>query len=133
MKNLHSLLNAKRVVFHGQFGDHTAGAFTMRSAADGGQLRIIACAGEGWDHVSVSTPHRVPSWEEMEQVKHEFFLAGETAMQLHVPASEHINWHPYCLHIWRPHDVAIPRPPSYMVGPAPAPAAALEAVQETGA
>jgi hypothetical protein len=37
-------------------------------------------------------------------------------MQLHVAVKEHINCHPYCLHIWRPHDQVIPLPPSIMVG-----------------
>jgi hypothetical protein len=32
-----------------------------------------------------------------------------------VPIVEHINCHPYCLHLWRPHNVEIPRPPSWMV------------------
>jgi hypothetical protein len=38
-------------------------------------------------------------------------------MELHVPIAEHINLHPNCLHLWRPQDVEIPRPPAYMVGP----------------
>jgi hypothetical protein len=32
-------------------------------------------------------------------------------MQVHVPASEHINIHPYTLHLWRPLLLEIPRPP----------------------
>jgi hypothetical protein len=35
-------------------------------------------------------------------VKRLFFRDDETAMQLHVPASDHVNQHPYCLHLWRP-------------------------------
>jgi hypothetical protein len=41
----------------------------------------------------------------------------ETAMQLHVPVTEHLNCHKYCLHLWRPHGVEIPRPPGWMVAP----------------
>jgi hypothetical protein len=38
-------------------------------------------------------------------------------MQLHVrPPADHVNNHEFCLHIWRPLDVDIPRPPSVMVG-----------------
>jgi hypothetical protein len=68
-----------------------------------GDLRIIASWTGGWDHVSVSLPNRCPTWEEMEKVKRAFFKETEYAMQLHVPPSEHRNYHPYCLHIWRPH------------------------------
>jgi hypothetical protein len=36
-------------------------------------------------------------------------------MQLHVPVSDHINRHPYTLHLWRPHALEIPRPPAEFV------------------
>jgi hypothetical protein len=52
----------------------------------------------------------------MEQVKRLFFRDDETAMQLHVPPSDYVNAHPYTLHLWRPLDQEIPRPPSVMVG-----------------
>lgn len=104
--------------FYGNVGDETCGVFSVPSAIDKAELRIVASAGEGWDHVSVSRRNRCPNWQEMEQIKRLFFKDEETAMQLHVPASDHINAHPYCLHLWRPHAVQIPRPPGWMVGPA---------------
>lgn len=69
-----------------------------------------------WDHLSVSAAHRCPTWDEMEFVKRLFFERDECAMQLHVPPRDHVNNHEFCLHIWRPLDVDIPRPPSIMVG-----------------
>lgn len=80
------------------------------------QLRVIATATDGWDHVSVSTMSRCPTWNEMELVKRCFFYPTETAMQLHVPEAEHINFHSYCLHLWRPQHGTIPRPPNHLVG-----------------
>lgn len=86
-----------------------------------GKLRIVASWGLGWEHVSVSHRERCPTWEEMEAVaKH--FWPDQAAMQLHVPASDHINVHPHCLHWWRPIDAEIPRPPGWMVGPEKRPA-----------
>lgn len=87
---------------------------------EGGTFRInnlfvIASCGLGWDHVSVSLRNRCPTWEEMEIVKHLFFLPLETAMQLHVPRANHINFHPYALHLWRPQHASIPRPPKELV------------------
>jgi hypothetical protein len=82
----------------------------------GSKLLVLASYGFGWDHISVSLKHRCPNWPEMEHVKRMFFLDHETVMQLHVPTEEHINNHPYCLHLWRPHNVEIPRPPALMVG-----------------
>jgi len=122
MRNL-NLLNIYRdesptlIALWGRPGDDTCGAFVIPSPIDMAMMRVIASSGEGWDHVSVSRRNRCPNWTEMEHVKHLFFKDGETAMQLHVPPSDHVNCHPYCLHMWRPLDVDIPRPPSIMVGP----------------
>lgn len=87
---------------------------------EGGSFRflslfIIASWGNGWDHVSVSRKDRCPTWEEMEMIKRRFFKEDETCFQLHVPPKEHINNHPYCLHMWRPHNQEIPLPPMEMV------------------
>lgn len=101
----------------GGIGDSMGGFFHVPSPLDKKALRVMASSGMGWDHVSVSRAERCPDWTEMEHVKRMFFLDHETAMQLHVPSSDHVNCHPYCLHLWRPHGVEIPRPPSIMVGP----------------
>lgn len=98
----------------GGFGDGTCGCFIVMH--NGVALRVIASSGLGWDHVSVSLSTRCPTWEEMEAVKRAFFRDDETAMQLHVPPARHVNVHPYCLHLWRPHHADIPMPPAVMVG-----------------
>jgi hypothetical protein len=104
--------------FYGSVGDETCGVFSLPCPKTGVFLQCIASADDGWDHVSVSLPNRCPNWPEMEHVKRSFFSAGETAMQLHVPPSDHVNHHPYCLHLWRPNDGReIPRPPAIFVGP----------------
>jgi hypothetical protein len=122
MKNLH-LLNLYRDTskdvtdLYGWSGDEKCGMFRVSSPIDKASMTVIAAADMGWDHVSVSRQNRCPNWIEMEHVKHLFFKNDETAMQLHVPADDHISYHPYCLHMWRPHKVEIPRPPAFMVGP----------------
>ena len=80
-------------------------------------LQFIASWGLGWDHVSVSLSGRCPTWKEMSFVKDIFFEIDETAMQLHVPYADHVNCHTNCLHLWRPQNTTIPRPPAIMVGP----------------
>jgi hypothetical protein len=79
-------------------------------------LRVVCSDGDGWDHISVSLPDRCPTWEEMEYVRELFFRPDETVMQLHPSKDQHINNHPYCLHLWRPHSGTIPTPPGWMVG-----------------
>jgi hypothetical protein len=52
----------------------------------------------------------------MDHVKRLFFKDSECAMQLHVPVTDHISVHPFCLHLWRPQEGEIARPPGWMVG-----------------
>lgn len=69
----------------------------------------------GWDHVSVSLPNRCPRWCEMQFVKDLFFKPEEVVIQYHVGKDDHINFHPYCLHLWRPQETPIQLPPKGMV------------------
>jgi hypothetical protein len=122
MRNLHLLdiyrIRGKRLPAHfkGYAGDHTCGAFEVQSPIDRAPLMIIASSDLGWEHVSVSRRNRCPNWAEMSHIKDLFFGDGETVMQLRVPATDHVNDHPYCLHLWRPTKQDIPRPPAWMVG-----------------
>ena len=95
-------------------GDRECGMFDIRHK--GITFRVVATTGDGWDHVSVSTQKRCPTWEEMDWIANLFFKPDEAAVQFHVPASDHINCHPHCLHWWRPLDALLPRPPSIFVG-----------------
>ncbi len=121
MRDLNTLNHYRRTDRHvmenwGWAGDETPGMFMIPSPIDKALMAVVASSGEGWDHVSVSRPNRCPNWPEMEFVAALFFNDDETAMQLHVPASEHVNNHPHCLHWWRPHNVEIPKPDALMVG-----------------
>ena len=83
----------------------------------GRDLRVIFSDGDGWEHVSVSTPSRTPNWTEMCFIKSVFWHEEDTVIQFHPPKSEYVNNHPYCLHLWRPNDgLVIPLPPSILVG-----------------
>ena len=94
-------------------GDRYNGCFVIPSR----RTVIVVSNGEGWEHVSISMGDRCPTWGEMEEYKRKLWAPEDTVMQLHVPVSEHISCHPYCLHLWRPTDREIPRPPSVFVAP----------------
>lgn len=98
------------------YGDDYVGIFVIPSPTDRKPLRAVVSALEGWDHVSISHPKRIPNYIEMDAMKRLFFRDDECAMQLHVPASDHVNNHSRCLHLWRPHVEPIPRPPAHFVG-----------------
>ena len=71
-----------------------------------------------WEHVSVSTPERCPTWEEMCWIKDLFWDEEETVVQYHPPKSRYVNMHPFTLHLWRPtrSKDRLPFPPSNLVG-----------------
>lgn len=70
----------------------------------------------GFEHLSVSTTVKTPTWEQMCKMKDIFFKKDEVCMQLHPAKENYINNMPYCLHIWRPINKEIPTPPNLMVG-----------------
>jgi hypothetical protein len=77
---------------------------------------VIASDGTEWERVSVSFAVRCPSWREMCYIKSIFWDHEDCVVQYHPRATDHINFHPFCLHLWRPVGRVIPEPPSWMVG-----------------
>lgn len=77
--------------------------------AESGMLSVTH--GPAWDHVSVSTETRTPTWEEMAWVKAQFFEPEECVVQYHPPESKYVNAHPFVLHLWKPCNADFPMPP----------------------
>jgi hypothetical protein len=118
---IHPELELARVR-RGDFGSKTGDLYgAFNPIGPRGRMLTVMCSGPeliyGWEHVSVSLPHRTPVWREMCFIKDLFWDESECAMQLHPPRVEYVNHHPHCLHIWRPIDGNIPMPPSILVGP----------------
>lgn len=96
-----------------ELGDN--GAFMLPMGRE--VLGVICSDQDGWDHVSVSTRYRTPSWKEMCFVKDAFFGHDEWVVQYHPAKDDYIDCHPYCLHLWKPHGQDVPKPLAWMVGP----------------
>lgn len=125
MRNTPNLKAERYRVTKGPLGSDSSlgnnGMFVVPVTTDDGrrvELTVVVSDQGSWDHVSVSHPHRDPSWREMDQVKALFFRDDETVLQFHVPRAMHISNHDHCLHLWRPHGPAVALPPSWMVGTA---------------
>lgn len=80
------------------------------------KLFVMSSNALGWDHVSVSLKHRVPTWEEMCYVKNLFFEDEETVIQYHPPKSKYINQNKNVLHLWRQQEVEYELPPWWLIG-----------------
>jgi len=93
------------------------GAFVFAAAPGRPKLFVIASDTDGWEHVSVSTTFRCPTWDEMCWIKDQFWGPEDCVVQFHPPRSQYVNCHPYCLHLWRPVGAQFATPPTFLVGP----------------
>ena len=97
------------------------GAFFMPFKSHKTPMKIMASPMDGdpaldWQHVSCSFPDRCPTWDEMCIIKDIFWKPEDCCIQIHPPASEYVNNHKYCLHIWKYMAGEIPRPRQETVG-----------------
>ena len=76
---------------------------------------VVWSWGDGWDHVSVSFRNRCPTWDEMCRIKDMFFYPEETCVEYHPAKADYVNICNTCLHIWRPQNVELPKPPKHFV------------------
>jgi len=128
MKPSFAHLDPRRVTC-GQFtsypGDHF-GLFIFQ-ATQRTQIRCIVDDGAetGWEHVSVSVLYfnahnkavsRMPTWEEMHQVKRRFWADTETVVEFHPASENYVNNHPHCLHLWKQVSVDYALPNHLLVG-----------------
>ncbi len=91
------------------------GQLLIMLVGDGEQWAELGMPGNPWQHVSVSTPTRCPTWREMCWVKDQFFDPEEWVVQFHPAKSDYVNDHEYTLHLWRPLGIQFPIPPKECV------------------
>jgi len=70
-----------------------------------GGLRVLVSLdhvqdGTEWLHVSVSRRDRIPSYQDLIEVKDLFITPEREAIQVFPPRDKHVNDHPHCLHLW---------------------------------
>lgn len=110
-------------IAYGQFGTKLNSGFNGAYLITGPNdilLRIIAHDGkeakaQSWEHVSVSTSHRIPYWNEMCFVKNLFWHEEECVVQFHPPKSKYINHHPFVLHLWKNNKFEFQTPPKEFI------------------
>lgn len=125
MKTNWTHLEAYRVISGpmSSFPGQLSGAFRIPR----GSWQLIAVADSGapemgvyWEHVSLRMSSyktdRLPTWTEMCYAKDLFWEETECVVQYHPPKADYVNNHPFVLHLWKPTDQELPRPPSITVG-----------------
>jgi hypothetical protein len=85
------------------------------SSPDPKQPNDPVCAAP-WEHVSVSTVSRTPTWAEMCRVKRLFWADDDVVVKFHPRRRDYINEHPHCLHLWRWTAGDFPVPEPILVG-----------------
>jgi hypothetical protein len=80
---------------------HVMGGFVVRN--DG--LRVMVSAaierdGKTWLHVSLSRAERIPSWDDLKDVRETFIPDDLVALQVFPPPDEYVNINPHVLHLW---------------------------------
>lgn len=56
--------------------------------------------GRPWLHVSVARQNRMPSYKDLAEAKDLFIGPARQALQVFPEAGNHVNIHPYALHLW---------------------------------
>lgn len=64
------------------------------------QSESIEIDGHKWLHTSYSRKSRTPTYEDTKFIKDNFIGKDKKAIMIFPAESEHINIHPYCLHLW---------------------------------
>jgi hypothetical protein len=116
MKTIEQLRLQPRLSIQDEAWDGGQGWAELHSSRKPERCAIIFSWGGGWEHVSVSFRSRIPSWEEMCEIKDLFFHKNETVLQFHPEEAEYVNEHSNCLHLWRKRGQNAELPPWWMVG-----------------
>lgn len=84
---------------------------------EGEYWRVRLSDGWGWRHLSVSNAQKkvLPPWNVMCRLKEAFFGDDSWVVQFHPAKSDHVNDHPFVLHLWEPLEDKLPQPPVILV------------------
>ena len=64
------------------------------------QSEAIELDNKKWLHTSYSRRNRTPTYEDTKFIKDNFIGKDKKSIMVFPSESEHVNYHPYCLHLW---------------------------------
>jgi hypothetical protein len=66
-----------------------------------GYVRVfVGLEPAGW-HLSISTPNRNPTWEEIKAARYDFCPHDVTMAMILPPTKEYVNVHNFCFHLYQ--------------------------------
>ena len=126
MRSFEEIKATRNIVIKGKAGNTGLGG-SYYDSISGKWLNFIFSNQLGWEHLSVSTPSKTPTWDQMCKMKEIFWKDDETCIEYHPAKDQYVNMHSHCLHIWRPviddnflnepeSKEQFPVPPHFLVG-----------------
>lgn len=79
--------------------DGSAWYNSKRKLAVIGSISVEA-DGKPWLHLSLSHPKRMPTYDDLVYLKKHWAGEDRKCIMVMPPKSEHVNIHPFCLHLW---------------------------------
>lgn len=73
-----------------------------------GPLNVLVAQEEGRWHLSISTPTRYPSWDEIADARYDLLPDSIQVAMMLPPRAQYVNVHPYVFHLWESRDTGIP-------------------------
>jgi hypothetical protein len=64
-----------------------------------GDVRVFVGIEAGKWHLSISTPYRYPTWDEIKAARYDFMPDQITVGMILPPKTEYVNVHNYCFHL----------------------------------
>lgn len=74
----------------------------LQSAVDAGSVIVTVAEHDGveWIHASIAWARHMPSYDDLVLLHSAVWARRGYAYQVFVPEPEHVNIHPYALHLW---------------------------------
>ena len=121
MRELADIKATKGLEIVDECGDAITGYYRTLDYTKTGNIRIgnrfyfVFSWNNGWEHLSVSTQYKTPTWDEMCMFKDIFFREDEACVEYHPRKDDYVNLHKHCLHIWKPLKKSLPIPDKSLV------------------
>lgn len=65
-----------------------------------GECKVLFSIDWGMQHMSISHPTRLPTWEELRDARYKFMAPHIHVAMLLPPKEQYVNVHEYCFQLW---------------------------------